>query len=52
MHCIWTRCDGMKKFMIMTMVQKNGKCIKVVGNKVVSCSVKTGGDSASKEEHK
>ena len=27
----------MRKFMIMTMVQKNGKCIKVIGNKVFSC---------------
>lgn len=24
----------MKKFMVMTMVRKNGKCIKVIGNKV------------------
>lgn len=26
----------MKKFMILTMVQKDGKCIKVVGNRVFS----------------
>lgn len=29
----------MKKFMIMTMIQKNGKCVKVVGNRIFSCPV-------------
>lgn len=31
----------MKKFMLMTMVKKDGKCIKVIGNKVFSCSARS-----------